>query len=101
MDFYACGCADAHPMFSNPLDEHATDLFVSPAALDTRRLGAAITLEKNENPQALRRLGGSALGTVLKTPDGRRMVDDAATAHGVPGVLHGLQTLAQIRKTGQ
>lgn len=62
--------------------ELAWDHTVSPAALDTRRVGAAVASEGQKNPQALRRLAGTGLGTALRIPS----VREQAQAH-LPGLL--------------
>lgn len=72
----------------------ATDLAVSPAALDTRRIGSALAAEYKDNPQAMRRLGGSALGTALKIPNVRQQVSEASG--GLPPELLGQLPLHRI-----
>jgi len=51
---------------ASPLVSNATDLLISPAALDTQRLGAAITKE-TANPKAIRLLK-STVGTTAQLP---------------------------------
>lgn len=60
----------------------ATDLAVSPAALDTRRLGAAMAKEHAANPRLARRVAASLGGQAYQMPAAKAAVGKAA-----PGLL--------------
>lgn len=71
---------------ASPLVSNASDLLISPAALDTQRLGAALTKE-TANPKALRLLK-STVGSTSKLPK----VQDTAAA-----MIQNPQNIEQIK----
>jgi hypothetical protein len=73
---------DAGPI--SKAKELASDFLISPAALDTRRLGAAMSKDTVDNKPLARRLGTSVLGQFRETPRGSAMLGRARGASQIP-----------------